>query len=131
VTTLVRDLPDLRPDAGVPEAGGADVGNAGTGSPLRQRLAEAADGDRAAILTDAVRGYAAAALGYPSTNDIAPDSSFVEIGLSSFAALELSNRLNEAAGLKIPAAAIFDHPTPADLAEYVRTGLADHLEGKN
>ena len=53
-------------------------------------------------------------------------SDFVSLGLSSFTALELSNRLRTA-GIEVPPAVVYDHPSPAALAEHLHTriGSAD------
>ncbi|MBL1098503.1 type I polyketide synthase [Streptomyces coffeae] len=48
-----------------------------------------------------------------------PDRSFFELGLDSLAAVALVNRLRKRTGMKIPTAALFDHPTPNRLAAYL------------
>ncbi|NUS86692.1 MAG: SDR family NAD(P)-dependent oxidoreductase [Streptomyces sp.] len=48
-----------------------------------------------------------------------PDRSFLELGLDSLAAVQLVNRLRKRTGLKIATAALFDHPTPNQLAAHL------------
>ncbi|HWE88010.1 MAG TPA: acyl carrier protein, partial [Pseudonocardiaceae bacterium] len=50
--------------------------------------------------------------------------SLLEVGFSSFTALELSNRLKSEVGVELPPVAIYDHPTPVALAHYLHTELA-------
>jgi len=52
------------------------------------------------------------------------DSDLTALGLTSFAALELSTRMR-AAGLTVRPKAVFDHPTPASLARHVQATLAN------
>ncbi|OLB75789.1 MAG: hypothetical protein AUI14_20350, partial [Actinobacteria bacterium 13_2_20CM_2_71_6] len=65
---------------------------------------------------DLVLAHTAAVLGYPDPDGIGPDQPFRELGLDSLTGLELRNRLNAATGLRLPASAVFEHPTPAALA---------------
>ncbi|WP_431884282.1 acyl carrier protein [Micromonospora gifhornensis] len=71
-------------------------------------------------LLDLVRTHAAAVLGHDTPESVGPDDNFVEIGLSSFTALEVRNRLCEGTGLELSPLALFEHPTPAALAEHLR-----------
>ena len=43
--------------------------------------------------------------------------------MRTYGAVELWNRLKSAAGLKLPTSAVFDHPTPKALAQYLASAL--------
>jgi acyl transferase domain-containing protein/aryl carrier-like protein len=107
---LFQDIPEARALAG-PAAAGLDTS-------LLDRLADAPETERPRILLELVRTHAAALLGYPSGDAIDEDASLLELGFSSFTALELSNSMN-ALGIELPAVAIYDHPTPAALARHL------------
>ncbi|HWM07093.1 MAG TPA: alpha/beta fold hydrolase, partial [Actinophytocola sp.] len=78
---------------------------------------ETADRD----LLSLVRAEAAAVLGHGSRADVPADGAFLELGLDSLTAAELTGRLTAALGRRVPAVAVFDHPTPAALAEHLAT----------
>ncbi|MER6154415.1 SDR family NAD(P)-dependent oxidoreductase, partial [Streptomyces sp. NPDC001868] len=90
------------------------------------RLAALPAAERARTLLDLVRARAAAVLDYPSPDSLDPRRSFREAGFDSLTAVELRNSLAAATGLPLPAALVFDHPSPAALAEQLDRRLLDH-----
>ena len=68
--------------------------------------------------------HAASVLGLDDASGLAPDRAFRDVGFDSLTAVDLRNRLAGATGVKLPATAIFDHPSPKALAaELVRVAL--------
>ncbi|WUG38143.1 SDR family NAD(P)-dependent oxidoreductase [Kitasatospora sp. NBC_00458] len=106
--------------ASVVQAGSATDGPA----PWVARLAALDEPEaREATLLDLVRREAAAVLGHADTSSVAADKAFRELGLSSLTAVELRNRISAGTGLDLPATLVFDHPTPAAVAEYLLAEL--------
>jgi acyl transferase domain-containing protein len=91
---------------------------------LPARLAGVGERDALRLLVQEVRAQVAAVLGHPGPEAVDPTRPFTEIGLDSMAAVQLRNRLNAAAGVRLTAMVIFDHPTPEALARAVQAELA-------
>lgn len=86
-----------------------------------ERLAELSAPERERLLLGEVRGHTAVVLGRAEdTSDVPADQPFSELGLDSLTGVELRNRLGAASGLRLPATAVFDHPTPRALAQLMK-----------
>nr|WP_232327805.1 type I polyketide synthase [Kibdelosporangium sp. MJ126-NF4]CEL13384.1 Malonyl CoA-acyl carrier protein transacylase [Kibdelosporangium sp. MJ126-NF4]CTQ99073.1 Malonyl CoA-acyl carrier protein transacylase (EC 2.3.1.39) [Kibdelosporangium sp. MJ126-NF4] len=76
-------------------------------------------------LLDLVRAHTAAVLGHDTSGEVLDDREFMQMGLDSLTASELANRLSAAVGQPVPTVAVFDHPTPRDLAEHLESLTGD------
>ncbi|UYQ66235.1 type I polyketide synthase [Streptomyces peucetius] len=94
-----------------------------SGVSLAQRLAGVADGDRERVVLELVQAQVASVLGHASSAAIDPERAFKELGFDSLAAVELRKRLSQVTGLPLPAAFVFEHPTPADIARRLVTEI--------
>ncbi|MFL6124226.1 SDR family NAD(P)-dependent oxidoreductase, partial [Actinophytocola sp.] len=92
-------------------------------SGLRERLAAQPAAERDRVLLDLVRTEVGGLLGYSSTDAVAPRRTFKQLGFDSLAAIRLRNRLAAAVGTRLPATLVFDHPTPVELARFLRDEL--------
>jgi len=95
----------------------------GDGTGLATTLAGLTPAEQDVTLLDLVRANAAAVLGHDSPDAIDSHRGFLEMGFASLGAIELRDRINTATGLALPATAAYEHPTPQDLARYLRTLL--------
>jgi len=100
----------------------------GASAALRARLASTTDRERLDVLLEIVRGQVAAILGHRNANVIAPDRPFSELGFDSISAVEFRNALATATGLRLPATAVFDYPSPQALAEYLAGQFDGHRD---
>jgi NAD(P)-dependent dehydrogenase (short-subunit alcohol dehydrogenase family) len=87
---------------------------------LARRLAGAPEYDRQAIVLELVQSQVAGVLGHTSGEAIDPQRDFKDLGFDSLSAVELTNGLRRATGLRLPTTLIFDHPSPAAVAEFLR-----------
>ncbi|MGZ3146191.1 beta-ketoacyl synthase N-terminal-like domain-containing protein [Lentzea chajnantorensis] len=142
VGSLRRDEGDLRrflTSAAEAFTGGIDVDWSAVVPPVRTRVRAAdlptypfqrqrfwiGDKNEVAIDTgpvlhgiDLVRAHAAAVL-RTTPNAVSVREPFKRLGFDSIMAVELRNRINAAASLRLPAGVAFDFPTPAALAAEV------------
>jgi acyl transferase domain-containing protein/acyl carrier protein len=90
------------------------------GGSLARRLAGVPVSEWDGVVGGLVRGHVAGVLGHVSGEAVDFERSFKDAGFDSLAAVELRNRLGAASGLKLPSTLVFDYPTPAAVAGYLR-----------
>ncbi|WP_409240287.1 SDR family NAD(P)-dependent oxidoreductase [Streptomyces sp. PA5.6] len=90
---------------------------------LRRELASLSDAGRQEALRNLVRGHAAALLGHADAEAVDPYRHFVESGFNSLTAVQLRESLSAATGLPLPATVVFDHESPALLADHLHQAL--------
>ncbi|MFC4536968.1 SDR family NAD(P)-dependent oxidoreductase [Sphaerisporangium dianthi] len=122
--TLARRRPLL--DA-LPEVAeilaGEEKAESSSGQDLAAALAGMSEAEQARTLLDLVRDHVAALLGHDDAAAVGPDRTFGDLGFDSVSAVDLRTRLSAATGRALPTTMIFDFPTPAELARYLRNEL--------
>ncbi|WP_203836752.1 type I polyketide synthase [Winogradskya humida] len=71
-----------------------------------------------------VRDEVASELGYPDPAMVDVRTAFTDQGLDSVGSIQLRTRLVAATGVPMPATVVFDHPSPAALAQWIAGELA-------
>jgi acyl transferase domain-containing protein/acyl carrier protein len=120
---LIADLPEVR--QALSEDASATDADVLTG--LRRQLAGVREAEQSRMLLKLLRAEAAAVLGLPAPEAVGAQRPFRELGFDSLTAVELRNRLSAVTGLRLPSTLVFDYPTPAVLAGYLR-GEINHDE---
>ncbi len=92
---------------------------AASSGSLARRLAAAPEAEHEGIVMQLVRAETAAVLGHPNARAIDPQRTFQDLGFDSLTAVELRNRLNAIAGLRLDATLIFDYPRPVQVASHI------------
>ena len=107
---------------GTPEDGdGVSLGE----SSLRQRLTRMSQSELDRVVLELVSTQVAAMLGHAGPDTVAVTLTFRELGFDSLTAIELHRRINETAGVQLPASVVFDHPTPVALARHLQQEILD------
>ncbi|MFF4608038.1 beta-ketoacyl synthase N-terminal-like domain-containing protein, partial [Streptomyces sp. NPDC001339] len=91
--------------------------------PLPDQLKTTPAEDHLAFTTAWVRARAAATLGHDTPESVPPNAQFTDLGFTSLGVVEFRNHLQSATGLSLPAALIWDYPTPEDLATHLLAAL--------
>ncbi|MEN8655269.1 SDR family NAD(P)-dependent oxidoreductase [Streptomyces sp. 21So2-11] len=116
-------LRDLAPTAPRPAQAPATAATPRT-ETLHDRLAALSPAEQEELLLDLVRVQTAAVLGQSSAAGIAADRPFKDMGCDSLTLVELRNRLQTSADLRLPATFLFNYPTPLAVVAHLHTELA-------
>ncbi|WP_394619036.1 SDR family NAD(P)-dependent oxidoreductase [Lentzea sp. JNUCC 0626] len=92
-----------------------------------ERLSALPADQRRRAVAELVRTHVRGVLGHED-EEFAEHLLFRDLGFDSLTSVDLRNRLTAATGLRLPAALVFDHPTPADLVTRLVTDLAGQDE---
>ncbi|WP_280528482.1 type I polyketide synthase [Streptomyces griseomycini] len=115
-------LRDLAPAAPRP-ARTSTTAASPTAGTLRDRLAALSPAEQEELLLDLVRVQTAAVLGRSSAAGIPADRPFKDMGCDSLTLVELRNRLQTSADLRLPATFLFNCPTPLAVVAHLHTEL--------
>ncbi|WP_327072833.1 type I polyketide synthase [Kitasatospora purpeofusca] len=91
---------------------------------LADRLRGLSPEQRHELVLGLVLADVAHVLGYGDAHGVSPEGAFRDLGFDSLTAVELRNRINDRTGLKLGVTAVFDHPSPRELADHLLDRLA-------
>ncbi|MFI0904495.1 type I polyketide synthase [Streptomyces sioyaensis] len=97
----------------------AAAGEAPARTELAERLAALDAETRRGAVLDLVRAEVAGVLGHATSQAVAVDRAFTDMGFDSLMAVELRARLGVVSGLALPTTLVFDHPSPAEVADFL------------
>ncbi|WP_345624752.1 type I polyketide synthase, partial [Streptomyces ziwulingensis] len=120
IRQALQDLPDLRAALGAHSTDDAEPAAGAGSAALRAHIASLSGQDQERHLLRLVRTEVAAVLGYTDPEVIDGRQAFSDLGLTSLTAVEVRDRLHAATGLRLPASAVFDYPTPDAVARHLR-----------
>ncbi|WP_374102912.1 SDR family NAD(P)-dependent oxidoreductase [Rhodococcus sp. PvR099] len=104
----------------------ARAGGEGVPSILRELVPRAERRDQRSVapsVLETILEHTAVVLGHESAAEVDTDRGFLEQGFDSLTSVRLRNRIENALGVRMSTTAIFDHSTPAALAEYLQQRL--------
>ncbi|MFI1016576.1 SDR family NAD(P)-dependent oxidoreductase, partial [Streptomyces sp. NPDC020965] len=116
---LPRLLAELGGRASAPAASRTPAGPSGPDSADVTAWSGLTSDEQRDRLRELIHVHAGAVLGL-DTASLGADKAFRDAGFDSLTAVELRNRLGAATGLTLAATIVFDHPSPAELADHLR-----------
>ncbi|RLM21854.1 polyketide synthase [Brenneria alni] len=84
-----------------------------------RQIADMPEKERLPYLLNMIIQYVGEVLNHPDPKSIRTDMEFIALGFDSLTSVEMGGRLSLKLGVRIPATAIFDHPTPRALAQFL------------
>jgi hypothetical protein len=90
---------------------------------LRAQLLELGDAAAEEVLLDLVRTHTAMVLGLGTAEAVDVDAGFLDIGMTSFTAMELRNAVVALTGVELSAVVLMDNPSPRGLVALLRAEL--------
>jgi mycoketide-CoA synthase len=96
-------------------------------SELLAQLRPMSEPDRLRRLRSLVLSEVTAVLGFADASSLDPRRGFFDLNLDSLMTVELRRRLQQATRVKLPTTLAFDHPSPEQVALFLRGALAPAL----
>jgi acyl transferase domain-containing protein len=96
------------------------------GPGIRERVLSADPAERPAVVLEVLLGHAATVLGVGRAEGLDPDDDLLQLGLSSFMALELAQLMSDGA-VEVTPGMVYDNPTPRLLAHHLAAEIAGEV----